>query len=141
MKIPYSPGQILRLKKVKTELLEMEYYFVMLGNHEDNIWLQVINTNRDFNTGFSIVPDEIENYEPIEVFGYDLIKLEVRVKENYTRDIVIGAITFVEELDSPLLFQKTNDGFESNIIFGMGDEMYPILKGKIYIEYPHFFNK
>lgn len=141
MKIPYSPGQILRLKKVKTELLEMEYYFIMLGCHEDNIWLQVINTNRDFKTGFSIVPDEIENYEPIEVFGYDLIKLEVRVKENYTRDIVIGAITFVEELDSPLLFQKTNDGFESNIIFGMGDEMYPILKGKIYIEYPHFFNK
>lgn len=139
METNYQVGQTLRLRKRKNHLLEEDDYYVVLGYNDDNLWIQAIKDNAQFKSGFSLVPDSMNVFEPVEIFGYQLLNTKGRVKENYTQDIICDVISFVDELDIPLEFHETKGGLESNIYFGMGDEQYPVLKGKLFIEFPDFF--
>ena len=139
METIYQVGQTLRLKKLKRHLLEAYDYYVVLGYNDNNLWIQAIKDNKDFKSGFSLVPESMDVFEPVEIFGYQLLNTKGRVKENYTQDIICDVISFVDELDIPLEFHETKGGLESNIYFGMGDEQYPFIKGKLFIEFPNFF--
>lgn len=139
METNYQVGQTLRLRKRKSHLLEEDDYYVVLGYNDDNLWIQAIKDNEHFKSGFSLVPESMDVFEPVEIFGYQLLNTKGTVKENYTQDIICDVISFVDELDIPLEFNETKGGLESNIYFGMGDEQYPVLKGKFFIEFPDFF--
>ena len=139
METNYQVGQTLRLRKRKSHLLEEDDYYVVLGYNDDNLWIQAIKDNEHFKSGFSLVPESMDVFEPVEIFGYQLLNTKGTVKENYTQDIICDVISFVDELDIPLEFNETRVGLESNIYFGMGDEQYPVLKGKLFVEFPDFF--
>lgn len=139
METNYQVGQTLRLRKRKSHLLEEDDYYVVLGYNDDNLWIQAIKDNEHFKSGFSLVPESMDVFEPVEIFGYQLLKTKGRVKENYSQEIIFDEISFVDELDIPLEFKETERGLESNIYFGMGNEQYPIIKGKLFIEFPPFF--
>ena len=81
----------------------------------------------------------LDIFDPVEIFGYQLLNTKGRIKENYTQDIICDMISFVDELDSVVAFNETEGGLESNIYFGMGNEQYPVIKGKLFIEFPDFF--
>ena len=63
----YQIGQILRFKKTKFKLWEDDYYFVVIEYKNGELWIQVLNTNDDFETGYTIVPESESNFEPIEI--------------------------------------------------------------------------
>lgn len=139
METNYQVGQTLRLRKHKSHLLEEDDYYVVLGYNDDNLWIQAIKDNEHFKSGFSLVPESMDVFEPVEIFGYQLLNTKGTVKENYTQEIIFDVISFVDELDIPLEFYETKGGLESNIYFGMGDEQYPFIKGKLFIVFPNFF--
>ena len=135
----YRVGQTLRLRKRKSHLLEEDDYYVVLGYNDNNLWIQAIKDNEHFKSGFSLVPESMDIFEPVEIFGYQLLNTKGRIKENYTQDIICDMISYVDELDSVIEFNEAEGGLESNIYFGMGNEQYPVIKGKLFIEFPDFF--
>ena len=135
----YQVGQTLRLRKQKRRLWEQEDYYVVLGYNDNDIWIQAIKDNVFFKSGFSFIPETLDIFVPVEIFGYQLLNTKGRIKENYTQDIICDMISFVDELDSVVAFNETEGGLESNIYFGMGNEQYPVIKGKLFIEFPDFF--
>lgn len=139
METNYQVGQTLRLRKQKRHLLDSDDYYVVIGYNDNDLWIQAIKDNKDFKSGFSLVPESMNVFEPVEIFGYQLLKTKGRVKENYTQEVIFDEISFVDELDIPLEFKEVEGGLESNIYFGMGDEQYPVIKGKLFIEFPDFF--
>lgn len=139
MNYQFESGQIVRYKKSKDNLFEDDDYFVVLGYRESELWIQVINTNFNYKSGVSIVTESENDYEVVETFGYHLINTEVHLYEPYTDEIVKGTITFVEDLDNPITYHKSIKGLESNIKFGMGDDSYPTLQGKLVVEFPDVF--
>ena len=141
METNYQVGQTLRLRKRKSHLLEEDDYYVVLGYNDDNLWIQAIKDNEHFKSGFSLVPESMDVFEPVEIFGYQLLKTKGRVKENYSQEIIFDEISFVDELDIPLEFNGVEGGLESNIYFGMGNKQYPEVKGKLFVEFPPFFNQ
>ena len=139
METNYQVGQTLRLRKQKRRLWEQEDYYVVLGYNDNDIWIQAIKDNVFFKSGFSFIPETLDIFVPVEIFGYQLLNTKGRIKENYTQDIICDMISFVDELDSVVAFNETERGLESNIYFGMGNEQYPVIKGKLFIEFPDFF--
>ncbi len=135
----YQIGQILRFKKPKFKLWEDDYYFVVIGYKNGELWMQVLNTNDDFETGYTIVPESESSFEPVEVFSFQILKTEARIKEVYSQEIVYGEIIYAENIDCPIVFTPAAEGLESNIYFGMGEENFPDFKGKLFIKYPDIF--
>ena len=139
MKSQFTVGQIIRYKKQRRSLLEEDFYFVVLGFKGQSLWIQVLNTNPQYKAGCCIIPESKDDFEPIEIYGYHFINSEVLLYESYTDEIVIGAITFVEDVDNPITFYRSKNGLESNVTFGMGDDSYPTLQGKLVVEFPDVF--
>jgi hypothetical protein len=141
METIYRVGQTLRLRKLKKRLWEQEDYYVVLGYNDNNLWIQAIKDNVFFKSGFSFIPETLAIFDPVEIFGYQLLNTKGRIKENYTQDIICDMISFVDELDSVVAFNETEGGLESNIYFGMGNKQYPEAKGKLFVEFPPIFNQ
>lgn len=82
-------GEIVRFKNYKRKELEPEAYFIVLATEEKNTecWLQVINGNRAFESGTSLVPLDIEDIEVVEVQAKQLVFQEVTIKEGLHNDL------------------------------------------------------
>lgn len=132
MKKPFKAGQIVRFKNYNPKEGESEVYFVVLMTKKD-LWIQGINTNRYYKAGWSIVPLDINDIEVVQIKAHHLLQQEVVIKEGLHQEIVIGHVLSVDQPESPLVFSKVADGFESNATYTMSSD---ILNGKIYVEIP-----
>lgn len=136
MKTKLQAGQIVRFKNYNPKEDEAEAYFVVIIPEEENqyCWIQVINTNRYYGTGYSLSPDDINDLEPVSLTAKDLLLQEVTIREGLLNDIVFGIAHRASEPDGQVLFTKTPEGFESNITFYFSSE---ILNGKLQIGIPN----
>lgn len=132
-------GQIVRFKNYKKKDLEPEAYFIILNTKDKNnpCWLQVINSNRAFETGTALVPLCLEELEVVEVQAKELIYQEVTLKEGLYNDLVSDYVNSVNDGESYLKFTAVEGGFEYNVIYSMGTA---ILKGKLFAQMPNFSN-
>lgn len=135
MKKPFQAGQIVRLKNYNPKYNESEAYFVVIipEDETNNCWIQVINTNRYYATGYSLSPTDVNDLELVQFTAKELINQEVTIREGLFQEIVFGIVQSTNEYDNEVVFTKTPDGFESNITFTLGSE---ILNGKLHIETP-----
>lgn len=132
MKTLFQAGQIVRFKNYNPKEGESEAYFVVLMTKKD-LWIQGINTNRYYKAGWSIVPLDINDIEVVQIKAHHLLQQEVVIKEGLHQEIVIGNVLSVDQPESPLVFSKVADGFESNATYTMSSN---ILNGKIHIAIP-----
>ena len=132
MKTQFQAGQIVRFKNYNPKEGESEAYFVVLMTKKD-LWIQVINTNRYYKAGWSLVPLDINDIEVVQIKAHHLLQQEVVIKEGLYHENVIGHVLSVDQPESPLLFSKVADGFESNTTYYMSSD---ILNGKIRLEIP-----
>lgn len=135
MKTPFQAGQIVRFKNYNPKENESEAYFVVIipEDETNNCWIQVINTNRYYETGYSLSPTDVNDLELVQFTAKELINQEVTIRDGLFQEIVFGKIYNTSEPDNQVVFTKTLDGFESNITFTFGSE---ILNGKLHIETP-----
>lgn len=135
MKTPFQAGQIVRFKNYNPKEKESEAYFVVIipEDETNNCWIQVINTNRYYATGYSLSPTDVNDLELVQFTAKELINQEVTIREGLFQEIVFGIVQSTNEYDNEVVFTKTLDGFESNITFTFGSE---ILNGKLHIETP-----
>lgn len=135
MKTPFQAGQIVRFKNYNPKKGETEAYFVVIipEDKDKYCWVQVINTNRYYGTGYSLSPEDVNDLEPVSLTAKDLLQQEVTIREGLLNDIVFGIVHGASEPDGQVLFTKTPEGFESNITFYFSSE---ILNGKLQIGIP-----
>ena len=135
MKTPFQAGQIVRFKNYNPKEKESEAYFVVIipEDETNNCWIQVINSNRYYATGYSLSPTDVNDLELVQLSAKDLMHQEVTIREGLFKEIVFGIVHSTSEYDNEVVFTKTLDGFESNITFTFGSE---ILNGKLHIETP-----
>lgn len=135
MKTPFQAGQIVRFKNYNSKENEAEAYFVVIIPEDaaKNCWIQVINTNRYYGTGYSLSPTDVNDLEIVQLKARELTCQEVTIRDCLFQEIVFGIVHHTSEPDSQIIFNKTPTGFESNIIFTFGSE---ILKGKLQIGLP-----
>ena len=135
MKTPFQAGQIVRFKNYNPKENESEAYFVVIipEDETNNCWIQVINTNRYYATGYSLSPTDVNDLELVRFTAKELINQEVTIRDGLFQEIVFGKIHNTCKPDDQVVFTKTLDGFESNITFTFGSE---ILNGKLHIETP-----
>jgi hypothetical protein len=98
-----------------------------------DLWIQGINTNRYYKAGWNLEPLDINDLEVVQIKAHHLLQQEVVIKEGLYHEIVVGHVLSVDQPESPLLFLKVDDGFESNTTYTMSSD---ILNGKIYIAIP-----
>ena len=136
MKTQFQAGQIVRFKNYNPKDNESEAYFVVIipEDETNNCWIQVINTNRYYATGYSLSPTDVNDLELVQFTAKELINQEVTIKEGLFQEIVFGIVHSASEPYVQVVFTKTLDGFESNITFTFGSE---ILNGKLHIETPN----
>lgn len=132
MKITFQAGQIVRFKNYNPKEGESEAYFVVLMTKKD-LWIQGINTNRYYKAVWSLVPLDVNDIEAVEIQAHHLLQQEVVIKEGLYHENVIGHVLSVDQPESPLVFSKVANGFESNTIYTMSSD---ILNGKIHLEIP-----
>lgn len=132
MKTLFQAGQIVRFKNYNPLEGETEAYFVVLMTKKD-LWIQGINTNRYYKAGWNLEPLDINDLEVVQIKAHHLLQKEVVIKEGLYHEIVVGHVLSVDQPESPLLFSKVDDGFESNATYSMGSD---ILNGKIHIAIP-----
>ena len=129
-------GQIVRFKQYKKKALEPEAYYSVISEVRNNAcWLQVINSNREYETGTAIVSSNHEDLEVVVIQAKELIYQEVTIKENLYNDFVSDYVHSVNEGDTYLKFTAVEGGFESNATYTMGTT---ILNGKIFAQTPDF---
>ena len=135
MKTPFQAGQIVRFKNYNPKENESEAYFVVIipEDETNNCWIQVINSNRYYATGYSLSPTDVQDLELVQLTAIDLMHQEVTIREGLFQEVVFGIVQSTSEYVNEVVFTKTLDGFESNITFTFGSE---ILNGKLYIETP-----
>jgi hypothetical protein len=135
-----KPGQIVRFKEYKKKELEPEAYFIVLTTENENnkCWLQVINSNREYETQTAIVPLYLDDIEVVEVQAKELVFQEVTIKEGLYNDFVSDYVHSVDDEESYLKFTAVDGGFESNAIYTMSTE---ILNGKIFAKMPDFLKQ
>lgn len=136
----FKAGQIVRFKDYKKKELEPEAYFIVLTTKDKNkeCWLQVINSNREYETETAIVPLYLDDIEIVEVQAKELVYQEVTIKEGLYSDFVSDYVHSVDDEESYLKFTAVNGGFESNTIYTMGNEK---LNGKIFAKIPDFLKQ
>lgn len=132
MKTIFQAGQIVRFKNYNPSEGETEAYFVVLMTKQD-LWIQGINSNRYYKAGWSLVPLDVNDLEVVQIKAHILLQQEVVIKEGIYHENVVGHVLSVNQHESPLIFSKVADGFESNATYTMSSE---ILKGKIHITIP-----
>jgi hypothetical protein len=132
MKTTFQAGQIVRFKNYNPVEGETEAYFVVLMTKKD-LWIQGINTNRYYKAGWNLEPLDINDLEVVQIKANHLLQQEVVIKEGLYHENVIGHVLSVDQPESPLLFSKVADGFESNATYTMSSD---ILNGKIHIAIP-----
>jgi hypothetical protein len=132
MKTLFQAGQIVRFKNYTPLEGETEAYFVVLMTKKD-LWIQGINTNRYYKAGWSLVPLDINDLEVVQIKAHHLLQQEVVIKERLYHENVVGHVLSVDQPESPLIFSKVADGFESNTTYYMSSD---ILNGKIHIAIP-----
>ena len=71
----------------------------------------------------------VYNRDPKKMVNF----IEECKKNEPSHENVIGHVLSVDQPESPLLFSKVADGFESNATYAMSSD---ILNGKIYVEIP-----
>ncbi len=136
MKTKLQAGQIVRFKNYNPKEGEAEAYFVVIIPEDEDqyCWIQVINTNRYYGTGYSLSPEDVNDLEPVILTAKDLLQQEITIREGLLNDIVFGIAHRASEPDGQVLFTKTPEGFESNITFYLSSE---ILNGKLQIGIPN----
>lgn len=132
MKPKFQAGQIVRFKNYNPREGETEAYFVVLMTKKD-LWIQGINTNRYYKAGWNLEPLDINDLEVVQIKAHHLLQQEVVIKEGLYHENVVGQVLSVDQPESPLLFSKVADGFESNASYTMSSD---ILNGKIHLEIP-----
>jgi hypothetical protein len=135
-----KPGQIVRFREYKKKELEPEAYFIVLITEDENkeCWLQVINSNKYYETGTALAPVYIEDIEVVEVQANELVFQEVTIKEGLYNDFVSDYVHSVDDKDSNLQFNAVEGGFESNAIYTMSTEK---LNGKLFAKIPDFLKQ
>ena len=132
-------GQIVRFKQYKKKALEPEAYYIVISEVKNKAcWLQVINSNREYETGTSLVSSNLEDLEVVLIQAKELIYQEVTIKENLYNDFVSDYVHSVNEGDTYLKFTAVEGGFESNATYTMGTA---ILNGKIFAQIPDFLKQ
>ena len=135
MKPKFHEGQIVRFKNYSPKENESEAYYVVVlaDNSSKGLWLQVLNTNHYYQTGWTVCPIDANVFEVVKLKAKLLINEEVTIKEGLYQEYVFGSIHHASDPDGLIIFNKTPNGFESNIIFTMSEE---IVKGKLAIILP-----
>lgn len=135
MKTQFQAGQIVRFKNYNPKENESEAYFVVIipEDETNNCWIQVINSNRYYATGYSLSPTDVQDLELVQLTAIDLMHQEVTIREGLFQEVVFGIVQSTSEYVNEVVFTKTLDGFESNITFTFGSE---IINGKLHIETP-----
>lgn len=136
MKTPFQAGKIVRFKNYNPKENEAEAYFVVIIPEDaaKNCWIQVINTNRYYGTGYSLSPTDVNDLEIVQLKARELMCQEVTIREGLFHEIVFGIVHSTSEPEGQLVFKKIPGGFESNITFTMSSE---ILNGKLQIGMPN----
>lgn len=135
MKPKFQAGQIVRFKNYNTKENETEAYFVVIIPEDaaKHCWIQVINTNRYYGTGYSLSPTDVNDLEVVELKAKALMHQEVTIRDGLFQEIVFGIVHHTSDPDGLIVFNKIPGGFESNIIFTFSSE---ILNGKLQIGMP-----
>ncbi len=136
MKTLFQAGQIVRFKNYNPKENEAEAYFVVIIPEDvaKNCWIQVINTNRYYGTGYSLSPTDANDLELAQLTSNKLINQEVTIRDGLFHEIVFGIVHSASEPEAQVIFTEIQDGFESNITFTMSSE---ILNGKLQIGMPN----
>lgn len=136
MKTPFQAGQIVRFKNYNPKENEAEAYFVVIipVDAAKNCWIQVINTNRYYGTGYSLSPTDVNDLELVQLTARELMCQEVTIRDGLFNEIVFGIVHSTSQPEGQLVFNKIPSGFESNITFTFGSE---ILNGKLQIGMPN----
>ncbi len=135
MKTPFQAGQIVRFKNYNPKENEAEAYFVVIIPEDaaKNCWIQVINTNRYYGTGYSLSPTDVNDLELVQITAKELMHQEVTIRDGLFHEIVFGIVHSASHPEAQVVFKKIQGGFQSNITVTMGSE---ILKGKLQIGLP-----
>ena len=135
MKTPFQAGQIVRFKNYNPKENEAEAYFVVIIPEDaaKNCWIQVINTNRYYGTGYSLSPTDVNDLELVYITARELMHQEVTIRDGLFQEIVFGIVRSASEPEAQVVFTEIQNGFESNITFTMS---YEILNGKLQIGMP-----
>lgn len=114
-------GQIVRFKNYKKKKLEPEAYFIVLITEDinNNCWVQVINSNREYETGTALSPLYLEDLEVVTVQAKELVYQEITIKITIFQDFAADYVYSVDDEDSFLIFTAVDGGFESNAIYTM----------------------
>lgn len=136
MKTLFHTGQIVRFKNYNPKVNESEAYFVVIIPEDaaKNCWIQVINTNRYYGTGYSLSPEDVNDLELVQLIAKELMHQEVTIKDGLFQEIVFGIVHNASEPEGVVVFTENQGGFESNITFTMSSE---ILNGKLQIGMPN----
>lgn len=136
MKTTFQAGQIVRFKNYNPKENESEAYFVVIIPEDaaKNCWIQVINTNRYYGTGYSLSPTDVNDLELVQLTAKELMYQEVTIKDGLFQEIVFGIVHNASEPEGVVVFTENQGGFESNITFTMSSE---ILNGKLQIGMPN----
>lgn len=136
MNTTLKAGQIVRFKNYNPKENESEAYFVVIIPKDKNqyCWIQVINTNRYYGTGYSLSPTDVNDLELVQLSAKELMHQEVTIKDGLFQEIVFGIVHSASEPEGVVIFTENQGGFESNITFTMSSE---ILNGKLQIGMPN----
>ena len=135
MKPKFQAGQIVRCKNYNPKGNESEAYFVVIIPEDvtKNCWIQVINSNRYYGTGYSLSPTDVNDLELVQLTAKELMHQEVTIRDGLFQEIVFGIVQSASQPEGQVFFKKIPTGFESNITFTLGAE---ILNGKLQIGLP-----
>ena len=137
MKTQFKLGQIVRFKNYRRNNDEKEAYFVVIQEEDvaNEMVLYTINTNRNYISGTTIIPEfPEEDLLIVDLKPSDLINQEITIKENLFHDVVIGvAVYFLGDNDS-IQFNHVGDLLVSNVEFEFNSTIKHRLKGNLYID-------
>jgi hypothetical protein len=137
MKTQFKLGQVVRFKNYRRNKDEKEAYFVVVQEEDvaNEMVLYTINTNRNYISGTTIIPEfPEEDLLIVDLKPSDLINQQITIKENLFHDVVIGvAVYFLGDNDS-IQFNHVGDLFVSNVEFEFNSTIKHRLKGNLYID-------
>jgi hypothetical protein len=137
MKTQFKLGQVVRFKNYRRNNDEKEAYFVVIQEEDvaNKMVLYTINTNRNYISGTTIIPEfPEEDLRIVDLKPSDLINQQITIKENLFHDVVIGvAVYFLGDNDS-IQFNHIGDLLVSNVEFEFNSTIKHRLKGNLYID-------
>lgn len=138
MKTQFKRGQIYCSKYNPKTIGSKGHYYVVMQEESNtqNLVLQVINSNKKFETRWTIEPLRPDiDFEEVQIRASDLLFEEITIKETLFNELVYGkAMCFLGD-DEIIKFSPVGDDLISNVQFEFRSTIKLRLKGHLYFDF------